>query len=119
MDLSVFSVKFTSCKRTFGFASMNLAMKAFPVFLLVVISFLFCSRWVIPTSSGLWNLAQQASHKASQLIEVVRPGDMYILADRDFITFTNLFNAKDHNRHLLSYLGTFPDATRFNNDFSR
>jgi hypothetical protein len=44
---------------------------------------------------------------------------MHILADRDFTTFTGTFNAKDHYRYLLSYLRTFADATRGNNDFAR
>jgi hypothetical protein len=39
---------------------------------------------------------QQASDKASQLIEIVRPGDMYISFDRDFITLGDLANAEDH-----------------------
>ena len=44
---------------------------------------------------------------------------MDILADRDFTTFTDTFNAKDHNRHLLSYPRTFANATRGNNHFDR
>ena len=44
---------------------------------------------------------------------------MHILADRDFITFTDTFNAKDHNRHLVSYFRMFADATRRNNNFAR
>ena len=44
---------------------------------------------------------------------------MHILTDRDVITFTDTFNAKDHHRHLVSYLGTFADATSGNNHFAR
>ena len=44
---------------------------------------------------------------------------MHILANRDFITFTDIINAKDHNRHLLSYFRTLADSTRGSNNFSR
>ena len=74
---------------------------------------------IVLHSSGLGNLVQQASDKASQLIEVVRPGDMYILADRDFITLSDLSNAKDHNRHLFSHLRPFAYATGGKNNFAR
>ena len=71
------------------------------------------------TSSRKWELAQQTSEKASQLIEVVRARDIHIPADRDFITFTDIFNVKGHHWHVLSYLRTFADATRGNNNLAR
>jgi hypothetical protein len=55
---------------------------------------------------------QQTSEEASQLIEVVRPSDMHILTDREFLALTNLFDAEDHNGHILSNLRTFTDTTR-------
>jgi hypothetical protein len=55
---------------------------------------------------------QQTSEKAPQLIEVVRPSDMHILTDREFLALTNLFDAEDHNGHILSNLRTFTDTTR-------
>ena len=54
-------------------------------------------------SSCFGNPLQQSSEKASQLIEVIRARDMYVFADRDFITLGNLFDAEDNNRHILSY----------------
>jgi hypothetical protein len=72
-----------------------------------------------PNLSGLWSLEQQASEKASQLIEVVRPGDMHIFADRDFFALTDLFNAEDHHRHILCYSRTFTDTICGINNFTR
>ena len=69
-------------------------------------------------SSGYWNQLQQTSEETSQLIKVVRTRDMYVLADRHFIAFGNLFNAKDHYRHTLSHLRAFAYATRDDNDFA-
>jgi hypothetical protein len=53
---------------------------------------------------------QQPSEKVSQLIEVIRASDMYVFADRYFITLSNLVDAEDNNRHILSYRSAFPNA---------
>jgi hypothetical protein len=42
---------------------------------------------------------EKAAQKFSQLVEIVGAGDIYILTDGDFVTFTNIFNAKEHHRH--------------------
>jgi hypothetical protein len=44
--------------------------------------------------------------------------DIYIPADRDFVAFTDVFNAKDHNRNQLSYLRTFTYAPHRNENFA-
>ncbi len=40
---------------------------------------------------------------------------MYILADREVITFIDTFNAKDYDRHQVSHVSVLADATRGSN----
>lgn len=71
------------------------------------------------TSSGVWNLLEKVSEKISQLVEVVRARDKYILADGDFIALTYLFNAKEHHRHILRQPGTFAYIASSGDDIAR
>ena len=53
-------------------------------------------------SSSFGNLEQQSSKKASQLVEIIRARKMYVFADRDLITLSDVVDAEDNNRHILS-----------------
>jgi hypothetical protein len=44
---------------------------------------------------------------------------MYVAANCDFITLSDLFDAKDYNRHILSYRSGFADTASGNNDRAR
>src|ERR1041384_2740774 len=61
-------------------------------------------------SSSFGNSVQQSREKASQLIEVIRASDMYVFPDRYFIALSNLVDAEDYNRHILSYRGAFSNT---------
>jgi hypothetical protein len=52
-------------------------------------------------------LAEKASEKASQLVEVIRTCEIYILTNGDFITFPNISDAKDHHWHMLTQFRAF------------
>ena len=45
--------------------------------------------------------AEKSSEKISQLVEVIRACEMYILTDVNFITFPDIANAKAHYRNIL------------------
>jgi hypothetical protein len=62
--------------------------------------------------------SKQTSDKASQLIKVIRSGDVYILAERNFIAFADLFSAEDHNWYLISDLRTFAETAGGENYFA-
>src|ERR1043166_6557389 len=114
MDLSVCSLVFVNSTATFRAASMNLKLKVFFMFLSAVIIF-FLSRCHVGSRR---DPSQQAGEEISQLVEVVRLGDVYIFANSDLSPLGDLFKAEDNNRHIGAGRGTFADTTSGTKDFA-
>src|SRR6185369_8148382 len=103
MDLSVFSLAFVNSTTTFEAASINLNLKVFFMLLSAVIILLSVAiQLALSDSSVRRNPSQQTSNKISQLIEIVRVGDVYILTNGDFSTRRDLIKIKGNNWHFLT-----------------
>src|SRR6185369_7299995 len=69
-------------------------------------------------SSSFGNPVQQSSEKTSQLIEIIRARKMYVFANRDLITLSDVVNAEDNNRHILCYRSSFSNTAGGKNHFA-
>ena len=65
---------------------------------------------------GRWG--QQPTEKPAQLVEVVRAGDIHLVAEGDLLAFPNGLAAKDDHGDLLAQPGPVPDAARHGDDLS-